>query len=68
METTKLRGDALHPAMVAHLSKYRSLMPVLARSLSFGLAAGLGGGDEISLNHGKQADEQVANLGTFHPE
>jgi hypothetical protein len=27
---TRLRGDELHPALVSHLSKYRSLMPSLA--------------------------------------
>ncbi len=26
----KIRGDELHPALVSHLSKYRSLMPALA--------------------------------------
>jgi putative DNA primase/helicase len=56
LETTKLRGDTLHPAMVAHLSKYRSLMPVLGGLFELSdWAAGLGGGDEISLNHCKQA-------------
>lgn len=27
---TKIRGDELHPALISHLSKYRSLMPSLA--------------------------------------
>lgn len=27
---TELRGDALHPAMVSHLAKYRKLIPALA--------------------------------------
>jgi hypothetical protein len=27
---TKVRGDELHPALISHLSKYRSLMPSLA--------------------------------------
>ena len=27
---TELRGDALHPALVSHLSKYRKLVPALA--------------------------------------
>ena len=27
---TEIRGDALHPAMVSHLSKYRKLIPALA--------------------------------------
>lgn len=52
----KLRGNDLHPAMVAHLSKYRSLMPSLA--LLFELAdwaAGHGGGESVSLAHTQQA-------------
>ena len=53
---SKVRGGDLHPALVSHLSKYRSLMPSLA--LLFELAdsaAGLGGGESISLDHTKQA-------------
>ncbi|MEP6961390.1 MAG: YfjI family protein [Acidobacteriota bacterium] len=58
----KVRGENdLHPALVSHLSKYRSLMPSLA--LLFGLAdraSGLEGdwGDfsnQISLEHAQQA-------------
>jgi putative DNA primase/helicase len=36
----KVRGDELHPALISHLSKYRSLMPSLA--LLFELADRLG--------------------------
>jgi putative DNA primase/helicase len=56
LETAKLRGNALHPTMVAHLSKFRSLMPVLGALFELSdWAAGLGGGDEVSLSHGQQA-------------
>lgn len=48
---SKLRGDVLHPALVAHLSKYRSLMPSLA--LLFELADG--GIEAVSLAHARQA-------------
>jgi len=53
---SKVRGNELHPALVAHLAKYRSLMPTLA--LLFELAdwaAGLGGGESVSLDHARQA-------------
>jgi putative DNA primase/helicase len=52
----KVRGDELHPALVSHLSKYRSLMPSLA--LLFELAdwaAGNGGADTVSVGHAKRA-------------
>lgn len=51
---TKVRGDDLHPALVGHLAKYRSLMPAL--SLLFWLAdnAATPHG-EISLGHARQA-------------
>ncbi|MCE5308532.1 MAG: DUF3987 domain-containing protein [Acidobacteriales bacterium] len=50
----KIRGDELHPALISHLSKYRSLMPSLA--LLFYLAQA-GGGDTgtVSLRHAQQA-------------
>jgi len=47
----KVRGDELHPALIAHLSKYRSLMPSLA--LLFELADG--GHEQVSLRHTQQA-------------
>jgi hypothetical protein len=51
LETTKLRGTDLHPALVGHLAKYRSLMPSLA--LLFELADG--GTDIVSLQHAREA-------------
>jgi putative DNA primase/helicase len=47
----KLRGVGLHPALVSHLAKYRSLMPSLA--LLFELADG--GIETVSLQHTQQA-------------
>jgi len=47
----KVRGDDLHPALVSHLSKYRSLMPSLA--CLFEIADG--GSDSVSLEHARQA-------------
>lgn len=52
----KIRGDELHPALISHLSKYRSLMPSLA--VLFHLAdraAGNSNADTVSLEHTKQA-------------
>jgi len=60
---TKIRGGQLHPALVAHLAKYRSLMPSLA--LLFELAdsaAGLGGGESVSLDHTRHAADACACL------
>ena len=37
----KIRGDELHPALVSHLSKYRSLMPSLGASVRPGGRGGL---------------------------
>ncbi|MDE3195488.1 MAG: DUF3987 domain-containing protein, partial [Acidobacteriota bacterium] len=54
----KIRGGELHPALISHLSKYRSLMPSLA--LLFHLAdaaAGKCGWDAVSLHHTWQAVE-----------
>jgi len=47
---TEIRGDALHPAMVSHLAKYRKLIPALA--LAFALidtpdSGGVIGSDEL---------------------
>lgn len=47
----KCRRIELHPALVSHLAKYRSLMPSLA--LLFELADG--GSDTVSLSHAQQA-------------
>jgi putative DNA primase/helicase len=47
----KLRSNELHPALVSHLAKYRSLMPSLA--LLFELADE--GTETVSLRHAQQA-------------
>jgi hypothetical protein len=57
----QIRADDLHPALIAHLSKYRKLMPALA--LLFELAdrvsvdgeAGLNDGSQVNLEHTRQA-------------
>ena len=55
---TKIRSDELHPAMTAHLSKYRSLMPSLA--VLFQIADDKAGTLEspdlqVNLEHARQA-------------
>jgi putative DNA primase/helicase len=53
---SKIRGDELHPALISHLSKYRSLMPALAVLFELAQwAAGNGSGDVVSLQHTGQA-------------
>jgi uncharacterized protein DUF3987 len=49
----KVRTFGMHPALVSHLAKYRSLMPSLAAL--FELADADDGRDAISLEHAKQA-------------
>jgi len=44
----EIRGDALHPAMVSHLSKYRKLIPALA--LVFALIDSPDSGNLIGVN------------------
>lgn len=52
----KIRGDELHPALISHLSKYRSLMPALAVLFHLAeAAAGNGDADTVSLRHAQQA-------------
>jgi hypothetical protein len=60
----KIRGDELHPALCAHLSKYRKLMPVLAllfeladRASSVGFVGSVLVNSEnlVSLKHTQQA-------------
>jgi len=52
----KIRGDELHPALICHLSKYRSLMPALAVLFELAeWAAGSGSADTVSLEHTRQA-------------
>jgi putative DNA primase/helicase len=45
----KIRGDELHPAVIAHLSKYRSLMPSLALLFELADLASSVGFDASSL-------------------
>lgn len=45
----KIRGEELHPALVSHLSKYRSLMPSLALLFELADRAGSEGFDGSSL-------------------
>jgi putative DNA primase/helicase len=53
-QEAKIRGNELHPALISHLSKYRSLMPALA--LLFELTDWSAGTDgTVSLQHAKQA-------------
>jgi putative DNA primase/helicase len=52
----KIRGNELHPALICHLSKYRSLMPTLALLFHMAeVAAGNGGADTVNLGHTQQA-------------
>ena len=58
----KIRGDELHPALISHLSKYRSLMPSLALLFELTDRAARGetlseGGttNYVSLDHARQA-------------
>jgi hypothetical protein len=60
----KVRGDELHPALVSHLSKYRSLMPSLALLFELADRASLDGfvgsslidcQNFVSLEHTQQA-------------
>jgi putative DNA primase/helicase len=54
----RVRGDDMHPALTAHLAKYRSLMPSLA--LLFALADG--GEEAVGLSHAQQAAAWCAYL------
>jgi putative DNA primase/helicase len=49
----KIRGDELHPALIAHLSKYRSLMPSLALLFELADLAGSEGFEGASLANGQ---------------
>jgi putative DNA primase/helicase len=60
----KVRGNQLHPALVSHLSKYRSLMPSLGLLFELAAQAASDGFDGcalaysqnfVSLDHAKQA-------------
>jgi putative DNA primase/helicase len=53
---TQIRGDELHPALISHLSKYRSLMPALAVLFELAQwAAGNGSVHTVSLQHTREA-------------
>jgi putative DNA primase/helicase len=53
---TKLRSCDLHPALVSHLSKYRSLMPSVAVLFEMAdWASGNGNPDTVSLNNARRA-------------
>ncbi len=52
----KIRGGELHPALVSHLSKYRSLMPSLAVLFELAdWAASAGSANAVSLDHARRA-------------
>ena len=52
----KIRGGDLHPALISHLSKYRSLMPSLALLFHLADTAADGGHSEtVSVHHTRQA-------------
>lgn len=54
----KIRGDELHPALTAHLSKYRSLMPSLALIFQIADDAAAGGGyahGQVTLEQARRA-------------
>ena len=56
----KVRGNDLHPALISHLSKYRSLMPSLALLFELADRAASGALPEtadlfVSLEHARQA-------------
>jgi putative DNA primase/helicase len=53
----KVRGGDLHPALSAHLSKYRSLMPSLALLFELADRSDFENGHEVSLDHARQAAE-----------
>jgi putative DNA primase/helicase len=52
----KIRGDELHPALISHMSKYRSLMPTLAVLIHLAeTVAGNGNADTVSLGNTQRA-------------
>jgi len=53
----KIRADDLHPALTAHLAKYRSLLPSLALLFHLADTEDLSDGGEVSLAHAAQAVE-----------
>lgn len=55
----RMRGEALHPALVAHLAKYRKAMPALALILHL---AGEGAGSRVGIRQARQAAAWCAYL------
>jgi putative DNA primase/helicase len=53
----KIRAGDLHPALTAHLAKYRSLLPSLALLFHLADTEDLSEGGEVSLAHAAQAAE-----------
>ncbi len=51
----KIRGGELHPALISHLSKYRSLMPSLALLFHLSETAGSGNAGTVSLASANRA-------------
>jgi putative DNA primase/helicase len=51
----KIRGGELHPALISHLSKYRSLMPSLALLFHLAETVGSGNAGTVSLASAKRA-------------
>jgi putative DNA primase/helicase len=51
----KVRSGDLHPALTAHLAKYRSLMPSLGLLFEVADAKDLSAAGSVSLAHGRQA-------------
>jgi putative DNA primase/helicase len=52
----KVRGEHLHPALICHISKYRSLMPTLALLFALADAAATGRDlEDVSLHHAQLA-------------
>jgi len=51
----KIRGGELHPALISHLSKYRSLMPSLALLFHLAETAGSSNAGTVSLASAKRA-------------
>jgi putative DNA primase/helicase len=55
LENKKICNGDLHPALVAHLAKYKSLMPSLGLLSELADASDLGASHEVSLAHAQQA-------------
>jgi hypothetical protein len=58
----KIRGDELHPALISHLSKYRSLMPSLALLFELADRAASDSVVFVGTNQGESAKMQEVSL------